>query len=93
MNDVPLSTFEEAIRATHGAEAELAYRVRVVENFDGETVWDGEVLVFNLQGHPSASECYCWEVDEQVTAVLGLLPVRSARHAVRAAIAAEPGET
>ena len=93
MNDVPLSTFEEAIRATHGAEAELAYRVRVVETFDGETVWDGEVLVFNLRGHPSASKCYCWEVNGQVTAVLGLLPVRSARHAVRAAIVAEPGET
>ncbi len=93
MNDVPLTTFAEAIRATHGASAVLADRVRVVETFEGETVWEGEVLVFNLQGHPSASKCYCWEVDGQVTAVLGVLPVRSARHAVRAAIVAEPGET
>ncbi len=93
MNKVSIQTFEQAICATHDAAAKLAERVPVVETFGGETVWEGEVLVFNLQGHPSASRCYAWEVDGQVTAVLGVLPVRSARHAVRAAIAAEPGET
>ena len=92
MNEIPLKTFREAIRATHGIEAELAERLFVVETFEGETVWEGEVLVFNLQGHPSASRCYAWEVDGQVTAVLEVPPVRSARDAVRAAIVAdEPG--
>ena len=36
MNDVPLSAFQEAIRATHGTEAELASRERVSETFEGE---------------------------------------------------------
>ena len=61
----------------------------MVERFEGETVWEGEVLVFALQGHTQASQCYCWEVDGQVTAVLGVPPVRSAVDAVRASILAE----
>ena len=64
----------------------------VVEIFEGAEVWRGEVLVFDLQGHPKAQRCYCWEVDGQVTAVLEVPPVRSARDAVRAAIVAESEE-
>ena len=89
MNDIPLSTFEQAISATHDAAAKLAERVSVVEAFEGAEVWRGEVLVFDLQGHPSASRCYCWEVDGQVTAVLHEGPVDSPETAVRAAITAD----
>ena len=88
MNDVPLAAFETAIRATHGAEAHLLARERVCERFQGETVWEGEVLVFELLGHTSASRCYAWEVDGEVTAVLGEAPVKSAKDAVRASILA-----
>ena len=89
MNDVPIAAFAEAIQATHGAPSHLVARERVTETFEGETVWEGEVLVFELEGHPTAERCYCWEVDGEVTAVLGEGPVKSARDAVRAAIAAE----
>jgi hypothetical protein len=68
-----------------------APRERVRETFQGETVWEGEVLVFELVGHPSASRCYAWEVDGEVTAVLGEKPVDSALAAVRAAILADAG--
>jgi hypothetical protein len=88
MNEKPLSYFAEAIRATHGAESELVRRERVVERFRGETVWEGEVLVFQLAGHPEATRCYAWEVDGVVTAVLHTPPVGSAQDAVRASIAA-----
>ncbi len=88
MNSVALSTFEHAIAETHGAKARLARRERVVERFEGEVVWQGEVLVFELLGHPSAAWCYAWEVDGEVTAVLGEPPIKSAQDAVRAAIAA-----
>ena len=71
MNDVPLSTFHEAIRATHGASAVLLHHDRVVEDFEGQRVWEGEVLVFALKDHPTAKLCYAWEVDGRVTAVLG----------------------
>jgi hypothetical protein len=29
---------------------------------NGETVWEGEVPVFALMGHPEAITCYAWEV-------------------------------
>jgi hypothetical protein len=89
VNEKPLDYFHEAIRATHGAESELVRRERVVEQFQGETVWEGEVLVFALKGHPSARWCYAWEVDGVVTAVLHEPPVASALDAVRAAISAQ----
>lgn len=88
MNEIPLSEFAKAIQATHGAGSRLISRERVTETFEGETVWEGEVLVFELVGHPSASRCYAWEVDGEVTAVLGEKPVDSALAAVRASILA-----
>lgn len=88
MNEAPLSTFERAIKATHGAGSKLVARERVVEEFRGETVWEGEVLIFELQGHPSARRCYAWEVEGEVTAVLAVPPVHSAQDAVRAALLA-----
>jgi hypothetical protein len=89
MNEIPLETFAKAIRATHGAQAELVGREVVVETFEGETVWEGEALVFDLEGHPTAHRCYAWEVDGRVTAVLHTGPIDSPLMAVRASIMAE----
>jgi hypothetical protein len=91
VNDLPTSAFERAIRATHGAKSRLLRREHVLERFQGKTVWMGEVLVFELLDHPSASLCYAWEVGGKVTAVLGVPPVDSALAAVQAAIVAEEG--
>jgi hypothetical protein len=88
VNDFPLTTFQEAIQATHGAKAKLVARERVYEAFQGDTVWEGEVLVFELLDHPSVDLCYAWEVDGEITVVLGEWPVDSAPAAVKAAIAA-----
>jgi len=92
MNEIDEATFRKAIRATHRVDARLVHRQPVVERFKGDTVWEGEVLVFQLQGHPEARTCYAWEVDGQVTAVLRVPPVRSAVDAVRASIMADEGE-
>ena len=81
--------FQRAIRETHGAKARLLYREHVEEDFEGERVWEGHVLVFELEGHPTASRCYAWEVDGEVTAVLNEWPVDSPQAAVRASILAE----
>jgi hypothetical protein len=62
--------------------------VRVVETFEGETVWEGEVLVFRLPDHPAAPKCNAWEVGGQLAAVLHSGPVDSPQAAVRASIAA-----
>jgi len=88
VNELPEDALRRAIRATHGGEPTLIARERVSETFEGEPVWTGEVLVFDLEGHPSATRCYAWEVDGEVTAVLHAGPVKSARDAVRASILA-----
>lgn len=88
MNKAALAIFRRAILATHGAQAELVERVPVDERFEGDPVWQGEVLVFRLLDHPEATTCYAWEVDGEVTAVLGVGPVDSPEKAVRAAILA-----
>jgi hypothetical protein len=78
-----------AIEATHGVRSMLLRRERVVERFRGRKVWEGEVLVFALEGHPRARRCYAWEVDGKLTLVLGVPPVDSAQAAVRASIGAD----
>ena len=79
---------QEAIRANHGVEAHLVERVVVDERFEGEPVWRGEVLVFELQKHALAHLCYAWEVDGQVTTVLHTGRIDSPVAAVRASILA-----
>ena len=86
MNEQPIATFQKAIQATHGYGSALRKRVAVREVFEGATVWEGEVLVFDLIGHPTANTVYAWSVDEQITAVLHERPVVSPEAAVRAAL-------
>ncbi len=87
-NRIPTS-FQHAIRQAHGARSQLLTREHVVEKFEGETVWEGEVLVVPLRDHPTAHRCSAWEVDGQVTAVRHEGPVVSPVKAVRASILAE----
>ncbi len=89
MNEIGVFAFHDAIRETHGVRSQLIERVSVVETFEDDTVWEGEVLVFGLLAHPSTSKCYAWEVDGQVTAVLHTGPVNSPVAAIRASILAE----
>ncbi len=86
MNEQPLSEFQKAIQATHGCGSALRYRVEVREEWEHRTVWEGDVLVFDLIDHPTALTCYAWSVDNEVTAVLSLWPVDSPEKAVRASI-------
>ena len=66
----------------------------VNETFQGQTVWQGDVEVFELVGHPKAKRAYAWSYATEGTkrryiAVLELGPVKDAVTAVRAAIAAD----
>lgn len=68
--------------------------VRVTETFQGKTVWDGTVEVFDLIGHPTAKRAYAWahETDQGKTRYVAVLhegKVDSPVAAVRAAIVAE----
>ncbi len=89
MNEEPIPTFEFAIQTKHGARSKYVETVPVVETFRGKTVWEGDVLVFELLDHPTAPRCYAWSVDGRITAVLHEPPVDNPSAAVRAAIAAQ----
>ena len=91
-----LEELKDVIRRLHGAEATHVESVPVKEIFQGKTVWDGIVEIFDLKDHPTAHRVYAWahETDDperprhHVT-VLHLHPIKSAQDAVRAAIVQE----
>ena len=91
-----LEELRDVIRRLHGADAEHVESVPVKGTFQGKTVWEGIVEVFNLAGHATASKVYAWshETDDpekprrHVTVLHGH-PITSARDAVRAAIVQE----
>ena len=78
----------DAIRATHGCEAEyLNYIVRVREPVMGQGQQEVFVQCFRLIGHPAAKRCYVWKQPEangtKIVTVLELPPVDSAKSAVK----------
>jgi hypothetical protein len=86
----------DVIRRLHGAESEHIESVPVKETFQGRTVWDGVVEVFELKGHDTAHRVYAWAHDtddpehpRRHVTVLHLHPIQSAQDAVRAAIVQE----
>jgi hypothetical protein len=89
MNEISLDGFRHAIRQTYGSESQLVGRERVDEYFEGEPVWQGEVLVFDLLDNSISTRCYAWETNGRVTAVLHVGPIDSPVKAVRASILAE----
>ena len=64
---------------------------RVVEFWQGQKVFDGEVETFTLSGHTLASEAFAWAFDNgtepQYVAVLKVTPINDPSDAIRAAIA------
>jgi hypothetical protein len=86
----------EVIRRLHGVEAKHVESVPVKETFQGRTVWEGVVEVFDLLEHPKATRLYAWAHDtcdpanpKRHVTVLHLGPVDSPQAAVRAAIVQE----
>ena len=82
---------QQAIRDLHGLESEYVRAEPVHEVFQGKTVWEGDVKVFRVRGHPQAERAYAWSYkadngELRHVAVLGVLPINSAQDAVRAAI-------
>jgi hypothetical protein len=50
----------DVIRRLHCVDSKHVGSVPVTEKFQGRTVWDGCVEVFELIGHPTASKLYAW---------------------------------
>jgi hypothetical protein len=91
MDPAGISALQDAIRQLHGVESTWLHSVPVVQSHEGKSVWDGEVQVFAVTGHPKATRAYAWSHDglpgkRRFHVVLGLPPVDSAATAVRNAI-------
>jgi hypothetical protein len=87
---------QAVIRKLHGVEARHVESVPVKEVFQGRTVWEGVVEVFDLIGHSVAPRAYAWshETDDPANprrhvTVLHVGPIASPLSAVRAAIVQE----
>ena len=77
----------------HGVDSKWVESLPVTETSQGKTVWDGEVQVFFLMGHPTATRAYAWSREtsdgkRDIVAMLETGPVKDAVTAVRASIAA-----
>jgi hypothetical protein len=92
----PIEELQAVIRKLHGVESTHRASVPVKEVFNGKTVWEGIVEVFDLQGHDKANTAYAWshatdnpaQPKRHVT-VLHVPPAVSPETAVRAAIVQE----
>ena len=95
MNDY-IQELKDVIRRLHGVNSEHVESVPIKEEFQGKTVWEGVVEVFNLVDHPTAFRVYAWAHDtddpsnpRRHITVLHSRPIQSARDAVRAAVVQE----
>lgn len=80
----------------HKCKAVHSASVPVEEVFQGQTIWQGTVEVFEITGHPKAKRAYGWshragkdDQGERFVTVLEIPPVVSPETAVKIAIAAE----
>jgi hypothetical protein len=91
-----LARIQVTISQLHNCGATYLRTVPVHEVFRGQTVWQGEVEVFGLNGHPMAKRAYAWshregpdDQGERFVTVLEVPPVVSPETAVRASIMAD----
>jgi len=88
-----IEELQDAIRHLYHTEPIFVETVPVKEEFQGQTVWEGEVEVFDLTDYADASRVYAWayetdDVDQpkRTVTVLHTPPVTSPQMAVRASI-------
>ena len=58
-----ITELQDVIRRLYGAEATHVESVPEKETFQGQTVWEGIVEVFDLKDHPKAHRVYAWAHD------------------------------
>ena len=91
-----IQDLKDVIRILHGVESTHRQSVPVKETFNGKTVWEGIVEVFDLHGHPKANTAYAWshatddpDNPKRHVTVLQVPPAVSPETAVRVAILQE----
>jgi len=86
-----LQTLTEAVTALHGCDCSHSCTSHVIEFYEGQKVFEGDIETFTLSGHPKAREAFAWGyhngTEPQYVAVLKIPPIVDPSDAVRAAIA------
>jgi hypothetical protein len=88
-----LARLQAEVMQLHHCGATWRKTVSVQEIFQGQTIWLGQVEVFDLHDHPKAKRAYAWSQREgkdneleRFVAVLEIPPVVSALTAVQVSI-------
>lgn len=87
-----IARLQTIIEHLHNCVAVWHSTVLVHEVFQGEIVWEGDVEVFELTGHPAATRCYGWANGEPgaFITILQSPPVASPKDAVRVTVGNHP---
>jgi hypothetical protein len=91
-SETEILILQAAIRQMHKCEAFHHKTVFLVERFQGNVIWQGDIEVFDLTGHPQATRCFAWLHQEEgggerSVVLLDKWPVNSPQMAVKFAIA------
>jgi hypothetical protein len=84
-----IARLQLTIQHLHKCGAVHRDTVPVHEVFQGKTLWQGDVEIFDLTDHPKAKRCYGWSYGEpeEIITILELPPVDSAQSAVKVGVA------
>ena len=86
------SKLQIAVQRLFKCQATFSKTVPIREEVNGKILWEGEVKVFDLSGHPKATRCYAWahpNDKNRTVALLEIAPITTALAAVRASLIAE----
>jgi len=89
-----IERLQMVIQERHKCRATHRTSVYVKEVFEGKTLWEGDVEVFSIFGHPETKWCYGWSCGEpeQFITILELPPVDSPQSAVKVGIAQQANQ-
>lgn len=81
----------EAIARMHDCSVSHSETTRVIEKVGDEFAFNGDVEVFDLEGHPKATKAFGWAWEDdagevQYIGILNVPPIDYPREAVQAAI-------
>ena len=80
-----IRSLQDYILRKHGCRSIHFQTVPLKETFHGRVIFDGNVEVFTLIGHPQAARVFAWchDHDDDCAAFLAIPPITTARDAMR----------
>lgn len=91
-----IQQLKELIEREYSTTVTHVETVPVHETFEGETIWDGEVEVFDVPEFPDADRVFAWafedESGEQQITVAQIPPATTPENAVKAYLVSQYGK-